>query len=124
MTFQRTRARRRRSVRIFRRLALVTLVCCRAKQGPAGSLASAAPGSRRNLPRLAPVAGAHGATSGESGRASADGDAAHHAVPIVVAAAQIIGTGGARGEKDVLAFAGLHHDFGVFAIEDFRIVEL
>jgi hypothetical protein len=39
----------------------------------------------------------------------------------VVAATQIIGSGRAGGKKDVLAFAGLHDDFGVFAIEHLPI---
>ena len=42
----------------------------------------------------------------------------------MVAAAQIIGSGRARGKKNVLAFAGLYDNFSVFAIERFRIVEL
>ena len=54
------------------------------------------------------------------GAALTDGDAAYHAVPIVVAATQIIGSGRAGGKKDVLAFAGLDDDFGMFAIEHLR----
>ena len=42
----------------------------------------------------------------------------------MVATTQIIGSGRAGGKKDVLAFAGLHDDFGVFVIERFRFVEL
>jgi hypothetical protein len=53
-----------------------------------GSPARAAPGSRRNFWQFAPLAGDIGATDGR-GRApvSTNGDAAYHAVPIVVAAA-------------------------------------
>src|SRR6266567_4802769 len=55
---------------------------------------------------------------------STDGDSADHAVPIVIATAQIVRTGRARRQKDIFAFAGLHHDFGALAIERLRIVEL
>src|SRR6266568_6883141 len=55
---------------------------------------------------------------------SADGDSADHAVPIVIATAQIVRTGRARRQKDIFALAGLHHDFGALAIERLRIVEL
>src|SRR5215468_3410698 len=51
MTFQRMRAPRRRSARIFRRLALVMMVCCLAPARSCSSLASAAPASRRNFRR-------------------------------------------------------------------------
>src|SRR5271165_5995295 len=125
MTFQRMCAPRRRSARIFRRLALVVVVCClaMARSCTQSSQRGArfAPHFRRPLlPSRAIVA----QTAAGSRRASAYGDSADHAVPIVVAAAQVIGSGRAGGKKDVLAFAGLHDDFSVFAIERFRIVEL
>ena len=41
----------------------------------------------------------------------------------MVAAAQIISPRCAGCEQDVLAFAGLHHDFGVFAVEHVWIID-
>src|SRR5437763_12042306 len=37
--------------------------------------------------------------------------------------AQVIGSRGAWGQKNVFAFAGLDHDLGAFAIERFRVIE-
>jgi len=55
--------------------------------------------------------------------ASHNGDAAHHAVPIVIGAPQIVGSGRARRQKQILGIAGLHHDLGMLAIEHFGVVD-
>src|SRR5580704_18349221 len=52
-----------------------------------------------------------------------DGNTAHHAVPIVVRAAQIVGPRLMRRQKKILDVAGLHHDLGMLAIENLGIVD-
>src|SRR6516164_10436065 len=118
MTFQRTRARWARSARIFRCLALLAAA---RRQSLARSPASMTPGWRPNFRQLCRPARKN---ARRSGGASAHGDAPHHAIPVMVAAAQIIGSRRAGGEKYIFSFAGLHDDFGAFAVERFRIVEL
>src|SRR5271170_7692549 len=77
-----------------------------------------------NLPAIE-AAGATGLAARISARAAPllHGDAADHAVPIVVGAAQIIGAGLAGGEKNILGLAGLHHDLATLAIERIGIVD-
>src|SRR5579864_8154833 len=77
--------------------------------------AAACPTAPRRLPR--------GPTP-RGGNRLFDGYAADHAVPVVIGAAQIVGAGLVRREQQILALAGLHHDFGALAIEDLGIVDI
>jgi len=53
-----------------------------------------------------------------------DGNAADHAGPVVVGAPKIICSGPVGRQKEVLRLAGLHHDLGMFAIENIRIIDI
>src|SRR6516165_1567389 len=108
----------------FRLGARYTPLLPLSRQGLVRSPARAAPVSRRNFWQLPSLRAKMRRVRADRGRASAYGDAAHHAVPVVVAAAQLIGSGRAGGKKDVLALARLHDDLGVFAIEGLRIIDL
>src|ERR1700733_309602 len=46
-----------------------------------------------------------------------DGDTADHAVPVVIGASQIVGSGFAGGKENILRIAGLHHDLGALAVK-------
>jgi hypothetical protein len=102
-------------------LALIALVCYLGREGPAPGIAGAVPGSRRNFGSLPLARDARRNGPRERGRASADSNAAHHAVPIVVAATQIIGSGRAGREKDIFTSPGLDDDLGTFAIKRFGL---
>jgi hypothetical protein len=53
-----------------------------------------------------------------------DGDAASHAIPVVVGAAQIVGAGRAWRHQKILGVAGLHYDLAMLAVEHVGIIDL
>jgi hypothetical protein len=53
-----------------------------------------------------------------------DGNAANHAVPIMVGTAQIVSPGPAGGEIEILGVAGLHQDLSPFTIEHIGVVDI
>jgi len=53
-----------------------------------------------------------------------DGDPADHAIPIVIGAPEIVGPEPVSRQEQILGLAGLHHNLGMLAIENFGIADI